>query len=174
MSSKDDLNEMKEKVYIETTIPSYLISQESRDIIVLSHQIITKNWWDTCRQKYELFFSETVYNECMRGDGQLAQRKIELLRSMIALPVVKEVEDLALCYKERLKFPDKIANDLIHIAYAVVYKMDYLLTWNCKHIANAHIQSRLKTINEELGLKTPVICTPEELNNYLEEVQDVE
>lgn len=168
------MNEDKEKVYIETTIPSYLVSLESRDIIVLSHQIITRNWWDTCHQEYELFFAETVYNECMKGDEQVAQRRIELLRNMTALPVAQEVEDLALCYKERMKFPDKIANDLNHIAYAVFYEMDYLLTWNCKHIANAHIQARLKAINEELGLKTPVICTPEELNNDLQEVEDVE
>lgn len=110
----------------------------------------------------------------MKGDEQVAQRRIELLRNMTALPVAQEVEDLALCYKERMKFPDKIANDISHIAYAVFYEMDYLLTWNCKHIANAHIQARLKAINEELGLKTPVICTPEELNNDLQEVEDVE
>ncbi|MEQ8190105.1 MAG: type II toxin-antitoxin system VapC family toxin [Candidatus Eremiobacterota bacterium] len=151
------------RVYIETTIPSYLVSKPNRDIIVLTHQEITKIWWETQKSNYELYISEYVIQEIIRGDSSLSKKRVEILNDMTILEHNNFIENLVRTYLENLKFPVKAIIDLFHIACSVYYEMDYLLTWNCKHLANAHFKSKLLKFNNTSGLKTPEICTPEQL-----------
>lgn len=148
---------MKPKVYVETTIVSYLVARPSRDVVVAAHQQITDEWWETRRQSFDLFASQVVLREASAGDEEMAQRRIELL----------EVTDEAVELAERLlasgALPRKAAEDALHIAVAVVNGMDYMITWNCKHIANAAMRSKIEQLCRTDGYAPSVICTPEEL-----------
>jgi len=152
-----------EKVYIETTIPSYLVAKPNRDIVILSHQEISKDWWENERNKYELYISEYVIGEIRKGDNILSQKRIELIKDIFLLEHNNDIEILAREYLRLLGFPEKAAIDILHIAYSVYYEMDYLLTWNCKHLTNACFKVKLLKLNNKLGYKTPEICTPEQL-----------
>lgn len=158
-----------EKVYLETTIPSYIISRTSRDIIVLSHQEITKEWWETNRPNYEIYISQIVIDEISEGNKELAQKRNELIYNLPLLEYNNEVEKLALKYFEYFKFPKRALRDAFHLAFAVYYEIDFLLTWNCTHLANANIRLNLAKLNYKLSYNTPDICTPEELTKITEE-----
>lgn len=158
-----------ESVYIETTIPSYLISRQNNDIIVAGHQIITSEWWDKYRPSFELYTSEIVIQEIQKGDPDYAFQRLNLMKDIPLLKFDTNVIDIIKKYQEYFHFPDKLINDFFHISYAVYYEIDYLLTWNCKHIANAHMKKQLRSYNETIGLFTPNICTPEELIDSNEE-----
>jgi hypothetical protein len=151
------------KTYIETTIPGYLVSKPARDIIILCHQEITKEWWENYRQDYELYISPIVIEEINNGDPNYSKKRIDLIQEIPALDYDNQIENLAQHYMEYFNFNEKILRDVYHISYAVFYEMDFLLTWNCKHLANAHIRAQLSRINLKLGYNTPDICTPEEL-----------
>lgn len=150
-------------VYLETTVLSYLASQPSRDLIVAAHQQITDEWWRIARRRYQLFVSASVLEEIRRGDPDAAARRLALVQELPVLEVNGEVSSLFEIYKTQLGLPDKAAVDVLHIAFAVGFAMDYLLTWNCAHIANGEVVRRLLQINDRLGRPTPVIVTPEEL-----------
>lgn len=152
-----------QKVYMETTIPSYLVSRPNRDIIILSHQEITKDWWENERSKYDLYLSEYVIEEISKGDEILSQKRIDLIKGIMLLEHNNEIETLAGQYLKYLELPKNAAIDMLHIAYSVYYEMDYLLTWNCKHLANAYLKVKLVKLNNKSGYKTPEICTPEQL-----------
>ena len=154
---------MKNTVYIETTIPSYLISKLSRDIFVLSHQEITKNWWNNHRKEYSLFTSKIVVEEILRGDPELSKKRKSLLSGIPVLDVTEKIENLAKNYFEFLGIPKKSILDSFHLAIAVYNEIDFLLTWNCKHLANAYTRRKLADYNIKFGYKIPDICTPEEL-----------
>jgi hypothetical protein len=150
-------------VYIETTIPSYLTARPSRDLVTAAHQQITHDWWDNDRKQFDLFISEFVLDEIRAGDSQYAAKRMELLTGVRALRFSADVEQLGLEYERRLGLAGAGTSDLPHFAYAVAYNMDYLLTWNCAHIANGQIIKRLIQVNDELGRLTPIILTPQEL-----------
>jgi len=150
-------------VYLETTIVSYLAARPSRDLIVAAHQQITHDWWETSRQGYELFVSEAVLEEIRRGDPDAAQRRLEIVGDLPILGLNDDAEQLALKYGNELGLPDSAAVDVLHIAIAVAHQMDFLLTWNCAHIANGEVVRRLRTLNGALNRPTPIIVTPEEL-----------
>jgi predicted nucleic acid-binding protein len=152
-----------EKVYIETTIPSYVVSRLSRDITVLSHQKITEEWWEVKRYDYDLFISQIVIDEITAGDSRLAAKRNELIADLPMLEYNSDIEKLAHRYHAYLGLPEKSFRDAFHIAFATYYEMDYLLTWNCRHLANAAIRSKLTGYNFKLGYRTPDLCTPEEL-----------
>jgi len=152
-----------ERVYLETTIPSYMVSRPSRDIIVLAHQEITKEWWNNCRSDYELYISQIVIDEISEGDENLAQKRNEIINNIPLLEYNNDVEKLALKYFEHFQFPKKALRDAFHLAFAVYYEIDFLLTWNCAHLANAIVRTNLSKFNNKLDFKTPDICTPEEL-----------
>lgn len=154
---------MKPKVYLETTIPSYLAAWTSRDLIMAAHQQITREWWETRRQGFELFISQLVFQEIMAGDPNAAARRLELIRDLAALKVVEAADDLAAELVRQVPLPERAALDALHIAIAAICGMDYLLTWNCKHIANAAYQPRIQSICRAVGFEPPVICTPEAL-----------
>jgi hypothetical protein len=147
---------MKPKVYIETTIPS-------RDLIRAAHQQLTREWWEDRRSGFELFVSEAVIQEAGAGDPTAAAERFEFLKDLPLLDASAEAERIAEELLRRLPLPVKAAVDALHISIAAVNGMDYLLTWNCKHIANATLRKRISSLCESNGYTPPLICTPEEL-----------
>lgn len=151
------------KVYIETSLVSYLVSRRSRDLIVAARQQLTIDWWDKEREKYELVTPELVLHEAQAGDqAEVAKR----MSALAGLPLLELTTDVAKFASELLNkgvLPPKAARDAIYIAAAAIHGIDYLLTWNCKHIANAHVRKMAGRIFRAAGYEPPVICTPEEL-----------
>lgn len=154
---------MKPRLYLETTIPSYLTSRPSRDLIIAGHQQITREWWDTRRANFQIFISQLVLDEAKAGDPDASRDRLNVLRPLPLLDIVPEVTVLASALLASGKLPRKAASDAVHIAIATVHGMDFLVTSNCVHIANAAIAKVLAAICREHGYECPVICTPEEL-----------
>ena len=154
---------MKPKAYIETTIPSYLTAWPSRDLVTAAHQQITHQWWQTRRQDFDLFTSQLVIDESSAGDPDAATRRLEVLDEIPLLEPSEDVAELAQALIGQVPFPKRAAADALHIAIAVVSGMDYLLTWNCTHIANAARRSAIESVCRSKGYEIPIICTPEEL-----------
>jgi hypothetical protein len=150
-------------VYLETTIPSYLAAYPSRDLVIAAHQQITHDWWRTARDRFELYISEAVLDEIHVGDADAVIRRAKIIEGLPILEFSTDVTALVEAYDRRLGFVGRARADLVHIAFAVAYRMDYLVTWNCRHIANGETIRRLANANAQLGNPTPVIVTPEEL-----------
>ena len=153
----------KPTLYIETTIPSYLAARPSRDLVIAGNQQITHEWWNEERERFQIYISQAVLLEAEAGDTKASLLRTNYLKDMQILPVTGEIENIAKEYISVLGIPDKSALDAVHLAYAVIYKLDYLLTWNCKHLAHGEIRKKLKKYNFSLGLETPEIVTPNEL-----------
>ena len=149
--------------YLETTIPSYLTSRPSRHLIITAHQQLTHQWWESARRDLELVVSEAVLAEIRQGDSEAAAKRLEIVRDLPVLSLNNDVRELVGVYVKGLGLHPKAAADVLHIAFAVSYEVDYLVTWNCKHIANGHVIRRLQILNHSNGRPTPVIVTPEEL-----------
>jgi hypothetical protein len=156
---------MKAKVYIETTIPSYLCARRSRDLIMAANQQMTEEWWDD-RNQFDLYISALVIQEAGAGDPVAAQKRIEQLKDIPELGITDDVESFAGILIQKLPLPKKAKVDALHIAAATLNGMDYLLTWNCAHIANAVLRPKVEAICRELGYEPPTICTPQELMRY--------
>ena len=154
---------MAERVYIETTVVSYLTARPNRDMVIGAHQQITHEWWDTRRQSYELCVSQLVRKEAGAGDSQAAQERLEVLKTMTLLETSAEALDLARELIQAGALPAKAADDALHIAVAATNGSPYLLTWNCRHLANATMRPVIENVCAGMGLKAPIICTPEEL-----------
>ena len=150
-------------VYLETTIPSYLAARPSRDIIIAAHQQITHEWWSNARERFDVYISDAVLAEICLGDPDVVARRLAIVEKLPTVEINNEVQDLVFIYAQRLGLTGRAQIDLPHIALAVAYTMDYLVTWNCAHIANGAVIRRLVDINSELHCHTPVIVTPEEL-----------
>jgi predicted nucleic acid-binding protein len=158
------------RVYLETSVISYLAALPSRDVVVAGHQQTTRDWWER-RSRFELFVSDAVIEEASRGDGGAARRRLELLDGIPVLSVLEKAEALAQSFLSESALPSKAAIDAVHVALAAVHGMDFLVTWNCKHIANAMIRPQLEVLCWRAGYRPPVICTPFEL---LDEEEDNE
>jgi len=154
---------MKATVYIETTIPSYLTAWRSPELVMAANQEATRSWWEVCRPAFELFISEIVMIEAAAGDEEAAQRRVEAITGLPELDVSEQAEALAAKLLAGAALPEKAKTDALHIAVAAVHGVDYLLTWNCKHIANAAMRPRIEAICRAAGYEPPVICTPLEL-----------
>lgn len=144
-------------------MPSDLVASPSRDLVIAAHQQVTREWWDTAKERFHLYVSEAVLAEIQAGDPNYAARRMETVANLDVLAFSDDVESLIRVYHRRLGLAGSATADLPHFAYAVAYNMDYLVTWNCKHIANGQVIRRLNVANGELGRPTPVIVTPEEL-----------
>ena len=153
----------KPKVYIETTIVSYLTARPSTDIVSQARQKLTHDWWQTRRADFDIYISPTVVGEAEEGDPQAATLRLESLRGLTILGIYEDVWDLARTLVAQIPLPARAELDALHISIAVVHGMDYLLTWNCTHIANATLRPKIEAICKRIGYKTPIICTPEEL-----------
>jgi predicted nucleic acid-binding protein len=154
---------MRETVYLETTVVSYYTSRPSNDIIVLSRQRLTEHWWTEAFERFEVYISEAVIEEAAAGDSMAAAKRLAALESCTLLDIDDEVSRIYNIYLDRLGIPEKAFRDALHMAVATVHRMDYLVTWNCTHIANGETIKRLIAVNSELGMSIPVIVTPEEL-----------
>ncbi len=154
---------VKPRVYLETTIPSYLTSWPSRDLIIAAHQQITRDWWETRRHAFELYISQLVLDEASAGDPAAARERLKAIEKLPLLEITPQAGDLASDILASRIIPRKAATDAAHIAIAAVHGVDFLITWNCVHIANAAIIRRLVSICRKHACECPVICTPEEL-----------
>jgi len=153
---------MSGSIYIETTIPSYYVARRSRDIVQAARQELTIEWWDDHRFKFRLFCSEAVLAEIRRGESLMAEKRKRLIENIPLLDINDEVISVAENLLAAGIIPQKAVDDAFHIACAAVHQIDYLLTWNCKHIANPQNRRRIRLRLSGHGLEMPVICTPEE------------
>jgi hypothetical protein len=154
---------MKKPLYVETTVISYLAARPSADLVVAGHQLITRRWWDAHRPDFDLFVSEAVIEECSAGDPEAAARRLELLAD---IPVLVPTNDSNAIAKRLIAegiVPAKAVVDAMHLGIAAAHRVEYLLTWNCTHIANAALRRRMESVCRTMGREMPVICTPEEL-----------
>ena len=159
-------------VYIETSVISYLRQKPAKDIVTASRQLLTHQWWDTERPKYELVVSQYVIDEASAGDPTLAADRLSVLAGIPRLPGDPEIDRITDEIMSRAILPPKAAVDALHIASVAHHRIQYLLTWNCKHIANARILPRVYQVLRDLGVPHPVICTPEELIGDDSETED--
>ncbi len=153
---------MTPRVYIETSIISYLSARPSRDIVVAAHQALTRRWWRG-RASYNMFVSQVVLDEAALGDPAVRTRRLRALRGIRRLALTDEATELARELVHRGALPKKATVDAFHIGIAAAHQVDYLLTWNCKHLANATMRGTIEAICRSAGLPPPIICTPEEL-----------
>ncbi len=154
---------MKRQVYLETTIVSYLAAHPSRDLIRAAHQQITRDWWENRRGEFDLYVSQLVVQESEGGDADAAARRLVFLEGIPLLPFSDRAVSLGEALIEAGALPKRAAADALHIAQAAVHGIDFLLTWNCNHLANAELIGPIGDIIKTRGDIPPVICTPEEL-----------
>ena len=164
---------MKPKLYLETSVPSYYTSRLSRDVVVLAHQEVTRLWWERRLPLFDVYVSELVIEEVRDGDPEAAGRRLDVLAGFPVLRTTSDIENLAATYLTDLTLPGKAVRDATHLAFACSYDIDYLVTWNCAHIANAEIRRHLIDLNAVGKCKTPTICTPRELMG-MEDIENVE
>jgi len=153
---------MKPRVYIETSVISYLTARPNRDLIVAAHQQITAELWER-KADFEFFASELVVAEASRGDAQAAALRLQALNDIPMLEVSSDARDLGKLLVKELAIPLKAIEDAYHVALAAVQGMDYLITWNCTHIANLQMRRKIEKICVDAGYLPAVIGTPEEL-----------
>ncbi|MEI6231691.1 MAG: type II toxin-antitoxin system VapC family toxin [Planctomycetota bacterium] len=154
---------IKETAYLETSVVSYLNSFPSRDLIVAAHQQITHDWWRLHAPNFTIVVSTHVLLESARGDPKMAAARTSFLAGIPVLEETLEMLELAEEYQSILRLPKSKMADAHHLAAASWHGIDYLVTWNCKHIASAQVRRALYKINVAAGLKVPILCTPEEL-----------
>ena len=150
-------------VYIETSVVSYLAALPSRDLRIAAWQQITTQWWEQERPKYQLFVSELVLAEAAAGDPHAAQRRLDKLDDLPVLGISDEARSLAARLIVDGGMPEHAEADALHVATASVHAVDYLLTWNCRHIDNAATKPVVRSICAVAGYSCPEICTPLEL-----------
>ncbi|GAA6614648.1 type II toxin-antitoxin system VapC family toxin [Scytonema sp. NUACC26] len=134
---------MSETIYIETSILGYLTARSSNNLLLMANREITQAWWENRRDRFTLYISQIVLDEVARGEAEMATKRLEIVRDFPLLEVNEAVRSLAGQFLTRSNLPSKAADDALHIAVATVYGLNYLLTWNCRHIANAQIQKKL-------------------------------
>lgn len=158
---------MKPTVYIETSVVSYLTSRPSRDLIAAARQEMTAAWWDRHGPSYALYISDVVVDEISEGDENAAKLRLERIAGVPVLEVTEEAIMLSGHLARASGIAQNAAIDALHVAVAALNGMEYLLTWNCKHLANVTIRRRMEAAVEDAGFSCPAICTPEELlENY--------
>ena len=152
-----------ESVYLETTFISYLVARPSRDLLVAAHQQATQDWWAERRDAFECYVSQVVIDEATAGDPAEVQKRLVVLGSLSALDVTDETEALTQAILSSGALPPNAVRDAAHVAVAAVHAVDFLLTWNCRHIANAEKRPELEALCQLAGFRCPIICTPLEL-----------
>ncbi len=153
----------KKSVYIETSIISYLTSRSSRDLVAAAWQSETARWWELQRPTFDLYVSELVAREAARGDSVAAAKRLAVVQELPLLHISEEVIRFSNALVESSIVPTRAADDAIHIALAAVHGVDFLLTWNCRHIDNAVAKIEIRRMCVKSGYQCPEICTPSEL-----------
>ena len=153
-------------LYVESTIPSYATARDSRDVVKLAKQIVTRAFWNSKRHQFRLFVSAAVFDECTDGNPDAARRRLEFIEGINSYPVTAEIQQLAEIYRQLLNIPERAIVDCIHLAVCVTHNIDVLLTWNCTHLGPAS-QKKAQAYNEKNGLWTPLLVTPETIAEVL-------
>lgn len=154
---------MSETVYIESSVISYFTARPNRDVVVSARQAITENWWRNQKSKYEVFISGLVVQEISKGDEEAAQKRLEAIEGIPLLAMPEEALKLAKDLLAQGAVPPNSEEDAFHIAIAAVSGINFLLTWNFKHINNAHTKALISSVVETHGFICPILCSPEEL-----------
>ena len=159
----------KKTVYIEISIVSYLTARPSNDLLAAAWQKTTVDWWDTQRGRFELYISDLVTEEAKKGDSEAADRRLKALTDIPVLAITDDVLEFSKSLMLEKAVPRKALDDSLHIALSAVHGVDYLLTWNCRHIDNAETKPIIRTICITNGYSYPEICTPQELMGVFED-----
>lgn len=159
-----------ETVYLETTVISYLVALPSRDLIVAAHQQISREWWEQRRHAFRCVVSQVVLDEIAGGNESEVEKRLEMVKPLDVLGASADAEALTQAIIDAGAMPQKAVRDAAHIALATAHGIQYLLTWNCRHLANAQIAGRIQKVCNGLGFNMPMICTPEELLEDLSSV----
>jgi hypothetical protein len=154
---------LKPSVYIETTVISYVTARPSRDLIVAAHQQVTLEWWENVLPCCNPFISPVVVEEVARGNKEAAGLRRRKISGFPVLEITNEVRELAELYFAQTQIPEKARGDAFHLALATYHGMDFLVSWNFTHILAAPVRVMIQDINTSRGIRTPIICTPEEL-----------
>lgn len=154
---------MKPRVYVETSVISYLTARPSRDLVMAAHQEVTREWWQNQRGAFELYYSEAVRNEAAMGSEDAAALRLQALADLRLLEIPSQAFELSKALVIATALPAKAQVDALHIAIAAYEKMDFVLTWNFKHIANAQSALKVREVCATFGLQCPVLCSPLEL-----------
>ena len=159
----------KKTVYIETSVVSYLTARPTANLLAAAWQKVTLDWWETRRSGFELYTSEVTVQEAGRGDREARARRLAVLADIPLLPISGAVAPLAAALVRETALPAKAANDALHVAVAGVHGVDYLLTWNYRHLDNAETRPDLRNTCARHGYAGPEICAPGELMGGLED-----
>jgi predicted nucleic acid-binding protein len=159
----------KKTVYVETSVVSYLTARPTANLLAAAWQKVTLDWWETQRCRFDLFTSEVTVQEAGRGDQAARAKRLEALADIPLLPITDDVGPLAAALLRGGILPEKALNDALHIAVAAAHRVDYLLTWNYRHLDNAETKPAIRDTCVRHGLTSPEICTPSELMGELED-----
>ena len=154
---------MKQTLYVETTIVSYLTARPKPDVMRLSHEMLTRQWWTNERIRFDLYISQLVIEEASGGDKAAAAERLKVLKDIPLLTITAEMYELAARLTRTLALPARARADAVHVAIAAVHGMSFLLTWNCRHLANAALADRIDQTCEGYGIVAPRIVTPEQV-----------
>ena len=154
---------MKPRVYVETSVISYLTARPSGDPILFGQQELTKSWWANGAKLLELCCSDVVWEEASRGDKNAAALRLTQLEGLLDLPVTQDAVDLAGKLLQAGALPQQAYDDALHVAVCATNGVDILVSWNCKHIANVTMYGVIDNVCREAGFDPPRICTPVEL-----------
>ena len=154
---------MNKSVYLETSVISYLAGRLSSNLLIAACQQVTSQWWSEKRYDYDLFISELVVREARAGNPDAANRRLEYMKELAELTITEEVKQLTTALISDGSFPPRAQADALHVAIAAVHKVDYLLTWNCRHIDNPATKPKIRSICSAVGFTCPEICTPIEI-----------
>ena len=152
-----------DSVYIETTIVGHIAGRIHADPFVSARQRVTRDWWKDAASKYAVYISQLVLDECSEGDASAAAERLDVVKQLDLLEASNEGDDLADALITGKAIPASEPRDAFHIAIAAVNGVNYLLTWNFKHIANATLRPRIEQVCRDAGFEPPIICTPDEL-----------
>ena len=156
-------NPIQESVYVESSVISYLTARPSRDLVIAGHQAVTAEWWNERRLRYDVYVSALVVEEISSGDASAAEERLRVIADIPSVTIVAEAESVASALLTSNAVPAKGARDALHIAIAATQGIDYLVTWNFKHINNANTRTMVVDVVSDFGLVCPVLCSPEEL-----------
>ena len=157
-----------EIVYIETSVVSYLVARLPAGTLAHQWQLWTQDWWRLRRSLFECVISSEVLREAAEGDAEASRQRLQALSGLTLLRRTPAVDGLAEAFLAAGPLPAKATADAAHLAVATVYRVDYLVTWNLRHLANAMILARLRPVAERHGWRLPVVCTPLQLMGTIE------
>ena len=163
-----------DSVYLETTVVGSVAGWIHPNPDIASRQHKTRRWWATAKSEYRLFISQLLLDECGAGDPTAAQERIDEIAGLPRLDITDDVRDLANALMAANAIPRSEPRDALHVAIAAAHGVEYLVTWNFKHIANATLRTRINEVIRDNGYEPPIICTPEELAGMTDDPNDTD